>query len=339
MNTMIAGMKATTPTKSFPTLLNMSELEYDLFGDLSYCISTTNSTECKPLLPTTPPPPLLATPTPLLLATPPLSPPQEAPLDDRRRDRAIKNRESAQASRERKRQYVSELEETRDTLKEESRNLRARVGILEVEKSSLIGELTVLKREFEQLKRLVLGGTEQAKSLDTGTDKNCESCVHCAHHDNLGMSLASKGDETRLATRTDLSASRVWRHLTDGTITPLTMPAHTPSASSPLLVSPGAAGLPDQPLTHVLRLRLRYRRPLNSSTRATMEKSATLPMSRTIGFVTGKSSLTRKQLKQAQKQKQKQTRMISRQNLSLLWNQIISGCKKTRFLKGKKPRK
>ncbi|PJF18688.1 hypothetical protein PSACC_01512 [Paramicrosporidium saccamoebae] len=328
-------MKSTDSTKPFSTLLTMTKLEYDLFGDLSYCApatSSTDSSDCDPLLLNLPPPP-------------PLEEPQGPPCDDKKRERAIKNRESAQASRERKRQYVSELEETRDTLKEESRNLRARVGALEYEKSSLMGELTVLKREFEQLKRLVMGGTEQAASFDTTSNPNAESCVHCAHQNHLGLSLP-KGDETQLATRTDLSALRVWRHLTDGTIAPLTTPAHTPSASSHLLVSPGEAGLPDQPLTHVLRLRLRYRRPLTSSTRVTMGERKTLQTSRTFGSATGKSSLTRMQLKQKQQQQQKQkqskqnrTKMISRQNLNLLWNQIISGCKKTRLSKGKKSSK
>lgn len=71
-------------------------------------------------------------------------------------ERVLKNRQAAQASRERKRTYVSELEASRDLLQAEAVELRSRVQVLEQEKSALSSQVSHLKAEFEELKAFIL---------------------------------------------------------------------------------------------------------------------------------------------------------------------------------------
>lgn len=77
-------------------------------------------------------------------------------LTPKQLDRVLKNRQAAQASRDRKRTYVTELEASNDRLKTEARDLRTRVHVLEREKVSLSGEVSQLKTEFDQLRALLL---------------------------------------------------------------------------------------------------------------------------------------------------------------------------------------
>lgn len=76
-------------------------------------------------------------------------------LTPKQLDRVLKNRQAAQASRERKRAYVSELEASRDLLQVEAVELRSRVHTLELEKSALASQVSQLKNEFEELKALL----------------------------------------------------------------------------------------------------------------------------------------------------------------------------------------
>lgn len=71
--------------------------------------------------------------------------------------RIMKNRQAAQASRDRKKNYVTELEASKEQLETEAVTLRHRVEILETEKCSLSSQVCQLKSEFEQLRALILG--------------------------------------------------------------------------------------------------------------------------------------------------------------------------------------
>lgn len=361
MTIMTANMKTYLP----PTI--MTTLEYDLFGDLPAFSSTSSGSDNSCPLPVTTVTPPLASPPETTVVTPPLvttvvtPPPVPVVIEDRKKERVIKNRQSAQASRERKRQYVAELEQTRDSLMEESRNLRTRVGSLEREKSTLVCELTVLKREFDELKRLVLGD----KTLDTGTESNSNQRVHCDNGmmgQNVGKSIHYESHHHGLKGPTGLSAQcRVWRDsVNDGTIGNVhqqqldrSSSVHTPSASfGHLLVQSGEASvLPgQQPLNHVLRLRLRYRRaspvttttepqrqPTNITTSSTNRRSLRMErarkMSRIYGSARGKNSLLLSRRTPQRVRRMKRTGVIpsiNRQHLSMLWNQIISKKKSTK---------
>jgi len=79
--------------------------------------------------------------------------------EEKLRIRALRNRQAAHASRERKRQYTCELEHERDQLFEESRLLRSRIDLLEAEKTSLAAQVNLLQSEMDSLRRLILGGS------------------------------------------------------------------------------------------------------------------------------------------------------------------------------------
>lgn len=83
-------------------------------------------------------------------------------LTPKQLDRVLKNRQAAQASRERKRAYVTELEESRDLLEEEAAQLRERVMVLEGERSVLADEVSLLRAEFAELKNILLSTTSSA---------------------------------------------------------------------------------------------------------------------------------------------------------------------------------
>jgi len=90
-------------------------------------------------------------------------------LTPKQLDRVMKNRQAAQASRDRKRAYVTELEASRDRLEEEARELRVRVRDLEQEKDQLADEVCQLRGDFEELKKMMLcqlDPKEQAGLLD-----------------------------------------------------------------------------------------------------------------------------------------------------------------------------
>lgn len=217
--------------------------------------------------------------------------PSHHPPEDRRRNRAIRNRQSAQASRERKRQYVQELESSRDALQAETRNLRARVHGLEYERGHLVEELARLRRDLEQLQGLVGGIMSAAPVNSNGNNNNSNFPSH-----SLGRSMSSpspSGDPS--GTRpSDCSPPTLPRFPTPTTrdddgnhqsssaerdrvlslgLPAITCPstAHSPFVPSPsgaladaLLVSPGGLHtLPGHPprLVHVMRLCLRYRLP------------------------------------------------------------------------------
>jgi hypothetical protein len=77
-------------------------------------------------------------------------------LSPKQLDRVMKNRQAAQASRDRKKAYVTQLEASNDRLKTEARDLRTRVHVLEQEKDCLSDEVSQLKSEFDQLRALLL---------------------------------------------------------------------------------------------------------------------------------------------------------------------------------------
>lgn len=105
---------------------------------------------------------------------------QEEPLTIRRRqidpteltpkqlNRVLKNRQAAQASRERKRAYVDELEESRERLQAEATELRTRVQSLERDKAALASQVDQLKCEFDDLRALLLGrlGPKAAEGVE-----------------------------------------------------------------------------------------------------------------------------------------------------------------------------
>ena len=152
--------------------------------------------------------------------------------EEKRQERAIKNRESAQASRERKRHYMEELERDRDALTLETKSLRARVGVLEEEKSTLMNEMAVIKQEMEQLKQLVMRqdlnsstNEEAAKDNNAGRDFNCapttlnynnsiQPSSHYHHHrqqSHYNDETTVNADELPLAPMSE-SSSRVADH-------------------------------------------------------------------------------------------------------------------------------
>ncbi|ORY01093.1 hypothetical protein K493DRAFT_312584 [Basidiobolus meristosporus CBS 931.73] len=70
--------------------------------------------------------------------------------DARAKERVIRNRAAAQESRDRKRRYISELEESNNTLKEQNDNLSMRLKRVEDEKSNLAKKLEALTAQLAQ---------------------------------------------------------------------------------------------------------------------------------------------------------------------------------------------
>lgn len=95
-------------------------------------------------------------------------------LEAKKRERAIKNRLSAQQSRERKRRYAEELEEARETLEQETRRLRARVNSLESEKQIMALELGALRGEVQQLKQLLFDTVLRNRIPSTSSSSSSE---------------------------------------------------------------------------------------------------------------------------------------------------------------------
>jgi len=98
---------------------------------------------------------------------------------DRRQERAMRNRQSALASRERKRQYIVDLESEREALEVETRNLRVRVSTLESENSYVSAELVSLQNELDKLKQLVFAGQVNTDVSDSPVfTKECGDDSH-----------------------------------------------------------------------------------------------------------------------------------------------------------------
>ncbi len=87
-------------------------------------------------------------------------------LTPKQLERVLKNRQAAQASRERKRAYVTEVEESRDRLQEEANELLVRVNTLEREKTALHDQVNQLKSEFAELRALFLSRTSSSLPLE-----------------------------------------------------------------------------------------------------------------------------------------------------------------------------
>lgn len=253
--------------------------------------------------------------------------PSHHPPGDRRRDRAIRNRQSAQASRERKRQYVQELESSRDALQAETRNLRARVHGLEYERGHLVEELARLRRDLEQLQGLVGGIMSAVPASSNNNNNNSNFASHSRDRPIPSPSLSGEPSGTRPSdsspptlpiTRDDdhhQSSSAERDHVLSLGLPAISCPstAHSPSVPSPsgaladaLLVSPGGLHtLPGHPprLVHVMRLCLRYRLPspgaslpLPPPSLVAIPPAPSLPKTmpcppRTCGAVRGKSTL------------------------------------------------
>lgn len=83
--------------------------------------------------------------------------------------RAVRNRQAALTSRERKRAYVLELEAARAALLQDSHRSRHRIGLLEAENSALRAELDALRGDFAHLRELL---TSSAPPTSAAADAN-----------------------------------------------------------------------------------------------------------------------------------------------------------------------
>jgi len=236
---------------------------------------------------------------------------------DRHHERAKRNRQSALASRERKRQYIAELESERDALEGETRNLRLRVSTLESEKSLLFAELGSLRTDLDKLKQLVFAG--QAKTsmpaaplLIEETSDECQAISNGVTPE-LGP-LAHKGTEETLATYEPMVSHSYYSST-----------AHSPSSNSHLLVpAVEVENMLDQTsgLRNVFRVHLRHRQsssiPLMTISIG-MKKFLRLRQMKT-GSAIGKS------FSNAQKRHLMSVRrcMMKRQ-MSGIWRKIING--------------
>lgn len=168
-------------------------------------------------------------------------------LTPKQLDRVMKNRQAAQASRDRKRAYVTELEASRDRLEEEARELRVRVRDLEQEKDQLADEVCQLRGDFEELKKMMLcqlDPKEQAGLLDRLRAPRagvvpCGGMVSSRMTDSLAMNCvlqAAASPSVKDSDHPHLGCRLL-------TLLPLSIRAHPPQAP---LASPkfGLEGLP-----------------------------------------------------------------------------------------------
>jgi len=130
-----------------------------------------------------------------------------AELNPKQLQRVLKNRQSAQSSRDRHKAYVAQLEAARDKLTEEASDLRVRVNVLETEKKSLSNEVTQLKTEFEELRALLV------RRL---SGPSAEQLVH--EPQPTPVEALDGGDKARMALRP-----------ADQLATPLSLPSSLPS--------------------------------------------------------------------------------------------------------------
>lgn len=80
---------------------------------------------------------------------------QQPPTVDKQALRAVRNRQAAQASRNRKRRYLIDIEQHRAALFSENNQLRARIAELEEEKERLMGKVDDLKADFANMKSMI----------------------------------------------------------------------------------------------------------------------------------------------------------------------------------------
>lgn len=80
--------------------------------------------------------------------------------------RVLKNRQSAQASRERRRRYVSDLEMGRAQLFLQTQVLQQRVSQLESDKAQLLDQISLLRQEFMQLKNRQLANEQKSEQSE-----------------------------------------------------------------------------------------------------------------------------------------------------------------------------
>lgn len=112
-------------------------------------------------------------------------------------ERVLKNRQAAQASRERKRAYVTELEESRDRLRMEAQELRQRVVILERDKSKLMNEVDTLRAEFDELRRLLIK-RDSTKVHDKASDDDKGFFRNVSTQENNDRTNRTKYDDPNL---------------------------------------------------------------------------------------------------------------------------------------------
>jgi hypothetical protein len=119
-------------------------------------------------------------------------------LTPKQMERVLKNRQAAQASRERKRAYVTDLEQSRDYYQKEANELRQRVVVLEKDKSRLANEVDTLRSEFDELRRLLLcrQPIDESKFFRESTAKVNEKDVDVNDENDDGSRLLDhKGTE------------------------------------------------------------------------------------------------------------------------------------------------
>lgn len=249
---------------------------------------------------------------------------------DRKRMRAIKNRQAAHASRERKRRYLEELELNNRTLENESRTLRARVETLEHEKLELRTTLTTLQSDIEQLKQMILIRLTDIPQtpLDRPRMENTNL--------NPMTPLTTVPNQGKTAiTCTNDKETELWT--TSSGLPAITGPQSTHSPSvilDHLLVSvaekkPALPGQPaPSPLSHVLRLRVRvrYSRPPSmSSLSVPREKSSVGTRGKRVSngtpFLKQQHSKSTPRL-QRKRPGRRHCKPIDRNALRMIWEQI-----------------
>ena len=247
---------------------------------------------------------------------------------DRKRMRAIKNRQAAHASRERKRRYLEELELNNRTLENESWTLRARVETLEHEKSELRATLTTLQSDIEQLKQMIL--TRFTDIPQTPLDRPRMENINLDPM-TLLVNVPNQG-KTTVACTND-KETELWT--TSSGLPAITGPQSTHSPSvilDHLLVSvaekkPALPGQPaPSPLSHVLRLRVRYSCPPSmSSLSVPREKSSIGTRGRRLS--NGTPSLKQQHSRgtprlQKKRPRRRHCKPIDRNALRMIWEQI-----------------
>lgn len=133
-------------------------------------------------------------------------------LTPKQLDRVMKNRQAAQASRDRKKAYVTQLEASNNRLKTEAHDLRTRVHVLEKEKDCLSGEVSQLKSEFEQLRALLLARLQAPIPAAEELVDERHSSAHAAPLNPVVEGYRAHGLASDAALRpADTPATRVYR--------------------------------------------------------------------------------------------------------------------------------
>lgn len=109
-------------------------------------------------------------------------------------DKTIKNRISAQVSRDRKRQRLEELEAGNISLERESKALKAQIREFEFEKDEILREVWILRGQVNEMRNLVLNTIENgrvgSRSSSTISEPNhCEGGIHLKSTSSAGNQL------------------------------------------------------------------------------------------------------------------------------------------------------